>query len=90
MFPIKRLCGSKTLSSFTKTCSKRRFVIKTLSRIYDRRFLQNKLTTLTQLIFTCSNSTIETLEKDVKYVNDVNNVVLVFLLLTLNIFHVFF
>ena len=44
-----------------------------------------------QLTFTCSNSTIETLEKGVKYVqslqlnnqNDVIEVVLVFLLLTL-------
>ena len=50
------------------------------------------------LIFTYSKSTIETLEKDVKYVqsqqykhqNDATDVVLVFLLLTLNIFHTFF
>ena len=49
-----------------------------------------------QLTFTCSMSTIETLEKVLEYV-EVNNkntramsVVLVFLLLTLNIFHSFF
>ena len=42
---------------------------------------------LNQLTFTCFNSTIETLGKGVKYVNDV---VLVLLLLTLNIFHTFF
>ena len=47
---------------------------------------------------TCSKATVETLEKVVKYVksyqakyeNDVNDVILVFLSLTLNIFHVFF
>ena len=39
-----------------------------------------------QLTFICSKSTIETLRKEVKYVIDV---VLVFLLLTLNIFHTF-
>ena len=44
----------------------------------------------TQLTFTCSNSTVETLEKGVKYFDDVNDVVLVFSLLTLNIFHTFF
>ena len=52
----------------------------------------------TQLTFTCSKSTIETLEKEVKYVQsylqkhqkDVHDVVLVFLLLTLNILHTFF
>ena len=52
----------------------------------------------TQLTFTCSKSTVETLEKGVKYVqiNTKNtrttsfDIVLVFLLLTLNIFHSFF
>ena len=47
-----------------------------------------------QLSFTCSKSTIETLEKDVKYVHsklwkhqiDVTDVILVFLLLTLTYF----
>ena len=39
-----------------------------------------------QLTFICSKSTIATLGKEVKYVIDV---VLVFLLLTLNIFHTF-
>ena len=44
---------------------------------------------------TCSKATIETLQKGVKYiqckyVKYVNDVVLVFLLLTLNIFHNFF
>ena len=50
------------------------------------------------LTFTCSNLTTEILERYVKYVqsrqqkhrNNVNDVVLVFLLLTLNIFHTFF
>ena len=56
-------------------------------------------------IFTCSKSIIETPEKSLKYVqmfkvninytrathqNDVNRVILVSLLLTLNIFHIFF
>ena len=53
--------------------------------------------TFAQLKFTCSNLTIETLGKGVKYVqskqkkhqNDVNDVVMVFLLLTLNIFDTF-
>ena len=50
----------------------------------------------TQQTFTRSKSTIETLEKDVKYVqkylrhqNDMNDVILVSLLLTLNIFQFF-
>ena len=50
---------------------------------------------VTQPVFTCSKLTIETLEQVVKYFqsqhqrhqNDANGVVLVFLLLTLNIFH---
>ena len=52
----------------------------------------------TQLMFTCSQSTIEILEKyvkqgsklPIKHLNDVNDFVLVFLLLTLNIFYTFF
>ena len=52
----------------------------------------------TQLVFTCSKSILETLEKvgdmfsvnKKKHQNDVIDVVLVFLLLTLNIFHTFF
>ena len=47
---------------------------------------KSKLEIITQQMLTCSKSTIETLEKSVKYVNDV---VLVFLLLTLNIIHTF-
>ena len=43
---------------------------------------------MTQLTFTCSKSTIETLAKEVKY--DVIDAFLVFLLLTVNIFHFFF
>ena len=43
-----------------------------------------------QLTFACSKLTVETLEKGLKHVSDVNDVVLVFLLLTLNIFHTFF
>ena len=50
-----------------------------------------------QLTFTCSKSILETLQKGGKYnqskhkkhQNKVNNVVLVFLLLTLNISHTF-
>ena len=41
-----------------------------------------------QLTFTCSKSRTEVVEKSVKYVR--SDVVLVFLLLTLNIFHTFF
>ena len=47
---------------------------------------------LAQLTFTCSKSAIETLEKSVKYfqrLDDAIGVVLVFLLLTLKIFHTF-
>ena len=40
-----------------------------------------------QLTFTCPKLTTETLEKGVKYVLDI---VLIFLLLTLKIFHTFF
>ena len=42
-----------------------------------------------QSAITCSKLTTETLEQGVKYVNGVNGVVLVSLLLTLNIFHTF-
>ena len=51
---------------------------------------------ISQLTFACSKSTIETLEKGVKYVQNIrmficdNDVVLVFLFLTLNIFLAFF
>ena len=56
------------------------------------------LKVVTQFTFTFSKSTIETLEKGVEHIlnekqanqNDVNDVVLVFLLLTTNIFHTFF
>ena len=41
-----------------------------------------------QLTFTCSKSRTEAVEKSVKYVR--SDVVLVFLLLTLNMFHTFF
>ena len=51
------------------------------------------LTQTYQQIFTCPMSTMETLEKGVKYVqrhqNEVVDVALVLLLLTLNIFHTF-
>ena len=67
LFPIKGLCGSKTPSNFTKACSNRRFVIKTLPRTMMEAFCKKKLTILTQLTFACSKSTIETLEKGVKY-----------------------
>ena len=55
---------------------------------------------LTQLAFTCSKLTIEILEQGVKYIQKytiktlasftANGIVLVFLLLTLNIFHILF
>ena len=44
-------------------------------------------TKISQVTFTCSNSTIEALEKGMKYVNEV---VLMFSLLTLKILHIFF
>ena len=51
-----------------------------------------------QLTFTCSTSAIETLKRrceicsklPIKHQDDVNDVVLVFLLLTLKIFHIFY
>ena len=50
-----------------------------------------------QLTFTCSKSAIETLKRceicsklPIKHQDDVNDVVLVFLLLTLNIFHILY
>ena len=57
--------------------------------------MMRRLVVNAQLKFTCSYSTTETLEKGVcsklaiKHQNDVTDVVLVFLLLTLNIFHKF-
>ena len=44
---------------------------------------------MNRLTFTCLKSTIETLGKGAKRQNDVSGVVLVFLLLTLNIFCTF-
>ena len=49
--------------------------------------LNNKV--LTQKIFTCLKSITETLEKGVEYVQSID-VVLVFLWVTLNIFHTYF
>ena len=57
-------------------------VSRTIFKIFLYIHTQSK-THLSQLIFTCSKPTIETLEKGVKYV-------LVFLLLILNICHTFF
>ena len=55
---------------------------------YDLNFFQQELKlSASQLAFTCSKFRIETLEQGVKYVSDV---VLIFLLLTLDIFHTFF
>ena len=51
-----------------------------MSELFGRRSV---LSETSQLTFICSNSTIETLEKCV------NDVILVFLLLTLNIFRIF-
>ena len=45
---------------------------------------------LYQQIFTCSKSTVETLEKCVKYIPEVSEVILISLWLTLNLFHIFF
>ena len=57
--------------------------------IVNISFIQKTMLELfTQLTFTCLKSTKETLEKRVKYVH-VNDVFLVFVLLTLNIFHTF-
>ena len=58
-------------------------------------FLRAELKRTSQLIFTCLKTTIETLEKIVKHAQSYqqkhqNDVVLFFLLFTLNIFHTFF
>ena len=64
---------------------------------YFHKHFKLKCALSAQLTFTCPKSTIETLEKGVKYdqssqghQNDSNDVILVSLLLTLNIFHTFF
>ena len=58
-----------------------------LSNLNRKQFMLLIYKSSTQLTYTCLKSTIETLEKGVKYVSDV---VLVILLLTLKIFHAFF
>ena len=70
-------------------------LLKILSKFILRNFTINVTNlVLTQTKFTCSNSTIETLEKVVKFVqtrqNFIIDVILMFLLLTLNIFHALF
>ena len=70
-------------------------LLKILSKFILRNFTINVTNSvLTQTKFTCSNSTIVTLEKVVKFVqthqNFIIDVILMFLLLTLNIFHALF
>ena len=66
------------------------------STFFTGHFLVAASEETAQLTFTCSKSKIETLEKGVKYVQslqqkyqNVIDAVLVFLLLTLNLFHIF-
>ena len=80
------LCLGFPDSSFWISLRKRTFFI------FTTKFSKTKVETFVfQLTFTCSKSPIETLEK-VGNVSKVyyKNAVLVFLLLTLNIFHTFF
>ena len=69
-----------------------------MNPVVKENFMKVMEVVITQQIFTCSKSTIEAIEKEVKYVqrfqkrqqNDVINIVMVDLSLTLNIFHTFF
>ena len=72
---------------FTPQCLKG--VIRGLRNNFERIAKEREKIDVTQLIFTCSKSTTETLEKKCEICSHQNNVVLVFLL-TLNIFHTFF
>ena len=64
---------------------------------FESAWYKTYLGVLHKLAFTCSKSTIETPEKACNMVKvnnknnrDINDVVILFLLLTLNIFHTFF
>ena len=59
-----------------------------IKKLEKHLFPSGEMNKIIHLTFTCSKSTIETLKKGVKY--DVTDVVRVFLLLTVNIFHTFF
>ena len=69
-----------------------------MNPVVTENFMKVMEVATTQQTFTCSKSTIEAIEKDVTYVqslqkrqqNDVINIVMVDLSLTLNIFHTFF
>ena len=69
-----------------------------MNPVVTENFMKAMEVAITQQTFTCSKSTIEAIEKDVTYVqslqkrqqNDVINIVMVDLSLTLNIFHTFF
>ena len=69
-----------------------------MNPVVTENFMKVMEVAITQQTFTCSKSTIEAIEKDVTYVqslqkrqqNDVINIVMVDLSLTLNIFHTFF
>ena len=69
-----------------------------MNPVVTENFMKGMEVAITQQTFTCSKSTIEAIEKDVTYVqslqkrqqNDVINIVMVDLSLTLNIFHTFF
>ena len=69
-----------------------------MNPVVTENFMKVMEVAITQQTFTCSKSTIEAIEKDVTYVqslqkrqqNDVIDIVMVDLSLTLNIFHTFF
>ena len=69
-----------------------------MNPVVTENFMKVMEVAITQQTFTCSKSTIEAIEKDKTYVqslqkrqqNDVINIVMVDLSLTLNIFHTFF
>ena len=69
-----------------------------MNPVVTENFMKVMEVAITQQTFTCSKSTKEAIEKDVTYVqslqkrqqNDVINIVMVDLSLTLNIFHTFF
>ena len=69
-----------------------------MNPVVTENFMKVMEVAITQQTFTCSKSTKEAIEKDATYVqslqkrqqNDVINIVMVDLSLTLNIFHTFF
>ena len=69
-----------------------------MNPVVTENFMKVMEVAITQQTFTCSKSTKEAIEKDVTYVqslqkrqqNDVIDIVMVDLSLTLNIFHTFF